>query len=153
MTDHEDARLISAIEMRTEDHEKAVPARPAHQSAPALRWLANLSYAGVLVVMAVLPSSSLVTAVSFPDWFAHAIAYGVQAGLLYWALLPSFQTGRALVTGAVGAMVFGSLTEGLQVLQPSRSVELLDLTANFAGILAMSVAIVGASRLFGRNGF
>jgi VanZ family protein len=91
--------------------------------------------------MALLPPSSLVTSLSPPDWLAHAAAYGVQAGLVAWALMPGLGRRGALVGGVIGASAFGLVTEGLQLLGPGRSVELADVVANMAGAILVCGAI------------
>jgi len=97
--------------------------------------------------MAVLPSTSRVAVLSAPDWFAHATAYGVQAALLYWAALPSLGHRRSLAVGLFGAMAFGAVTETLQLLQPSRFVEVKDLAANTIGALLVCGVIGGGGQL------
>ena len=111
-----------------------------------IRLAAAMGYAVLLVVMALLPSSSRVVGLSVPDWFAHAIAYGILAGLVYWASLPSLGRSQALLVGVLSASVFGVLTECLQFLQPRRSVEVEDLIANTAGALLVCGIIAGLSR-------
>ena len=111
-----------------------------------VRWAANVGYAILLVIMALIPTTSRVTELSVPDWFAHAVAYGIQAALIFWALLPSISRHRALLMGVVGASVFGMVTEGLQLLQPVRSVEFKDLVANTAGALLVCGIIAGLGR-------
>ena len=111
-----------------------------------VRWAANLGYAILLVIMALIPSTSLVTELSVPDWFAHGVAYGIQAALIFWALLPSIGRHRALLMGVVGASVFGMVTEGLQLLQPGRSVEFNDLVANTVGAILVCGMIAGLGR-------
>lgn len=119
---------------------------PSKRRSNTLRWAANIGYAVVLMVMALLPSRSIVTDLAPPDWIAHAVAYGIQAALVYWASLPSLGRTRSLVVGAVTASVFGALTECLQLLQPGRSVEFKDLIANTTGALLMCGIIAGARR-------
>jgi VanZ family protein len=107
----------------------------------------NGGYAVLLVIMAVLPSTSKAVALfSLPDWFAHAMAYGIQMALVYWASLPSLGHHRSLVLGVVAAGAFGLVTEGLQYFQPGRTVELRDLEANIAGALIFCTVIVAAGR-------
>ena len=119
----------------------------AAQNRPrtVLRWATNMGWAILLVIMAVLPSTSRFTAISVPDWFAHATAYGIQAALLYWASFPSLGHGRSLAAGVVGAGAFGVVTEGLQILQPGRTVELRDLAANIVGALLVCCVIACAA--------
>ncbi len=115
-----------------------------HRPGIIFRWAANGGYAILLVIMAIVPSSTL-TAVgsSVPDWLAHGVAYGIQMALVYWAALPSLGHGRSLVVGVIAAGAFGLVTEGLQFLQPARSVELKDLIANAVGALIFCGVIAG----------
>lgn len=106
-----------------------------------IRWGANGGYAILLVIMALLPSTSTTVGISVPDWFAHAVAYGVQMALVYWAALPSLGHGRSLAVGVVAAAGFGLVTEALQFLQPVRAVELKDLAANTIGALIFCAII------------
>lgn len=115
-----------------------------HRPNIVFRWAANAGYAILLVIMAVLPSSTL-TAVgsSVPDWLGHGVAYGIQMALVYWAARPSLGHGRSLAVGVIAAGVFGLMTEGLQILQPARTVELKDLAANAVGALIFCGVIAG----------
>jgi len=126
--------------------------QPAGDSAfPGLawRWAINLAYGGVLIVLAVMPSDTVAGAWVPPDWAAHAAAYGMQTALLSWALRPSFGARRAVAAGMAGAVLFGLATESLQLLQPSRSVELRDVAANAAGAAAVWCVLTVASRCSG----
>lgn len=110
------------------------------------RWAVNIGYAILLVVLALLPSTVRLSELAISDWFAHAAAYGIQAALVYWASRPSLGPNRALAVGVLAASGFGVLTEGLQLLQPGRSVEFKDLVANTIGALLACVIIAGVSR-------
>ncbi len=146
--------MIDEVRDSSNEDEKMAAARgevdlfeSSNRRPNTLRWAANIGYAAVLVVMALLPSTSVVTDLFVPDWIAHAMAYGIQAALVFWAVLPSLGRNRALAIGVVTASAFGVLTEGLQLLQPGRSVEFKDLVANTTGALLMCGIIAGASRL------
>jgi VanZ family protein len=112
----------------------------------ALRWSANLAYAALLVTIALLPSTSSVLRHAPPDWLSHAAAYGLQCVLLHWALARSVGAHRALLGAFLGAVAFGSVNEGLQLLQPGRAVEARDLLANATGALIACGAIAGIRR-------
>jgi VanZ family protein len=119
----------------------AQPTAPPRRSIVPLRWAINAGYAILLVVMAVVPRPSSVVVSLGPDWLAHGSAYGIQAGLLIWALSPVLGGAGALVAGILGAGLFGAATEALQFLQPERSVELRDVVANGAGAIVVGLAI------------
>jgi VanZ family protein len=99
-----------------------------------------------LIVMAVMPHPSSAVVSLAPDWLAHASAYGIQAGLLIWALSPVLGGAGALVAGIVGAGLFGAATEALQFLQPERSVEFRDVVANSVGAIVVGLAVALVTR-------
>ena len=125
----------------------AQPTDPPRRSILPLRWAINVGYAILLVVMAVMPHINSVAVSLVPDWLAHASAYGIQAGLLFWALSPILGGVGALVAGILGAGLFGAATEALQILQPERTVELRDVIANVVGaiVVGLSIALVPRS--------
>jgi len=108
------------------------------------RWLQalvalNVIYAALLAVLAISPRAPGASEV--PDGLAHAVAYGIQAILLYAMLVQKWPSGQALVTGCLGATAFGALTEGLQMLQPTRSTEVMDIVADACGALAAAALV------------
>ena len=122
-----------------------------HRPPIMFRWAANGGYAILLVIMAVLPLTLTVVGSWVPDWLAHAVAYGIQMALVYWAALPSLGHGRSLAVGVVAAGAVGLVTEGLQFLQPARTVELKDLAANIVGALIFCGIIAGIGCTSGRR--
>jgi VanZ family protein len=70
---------------------------------------------------------------------------------VYWAAAPSTGTRTAIIVGAVGATIFGTITESLQLLQPTRSVEIRDLLANTIGVLLVCSLIVGIRGILTRR--
>ncbi len=86
-----------------------------------------------------------------PDWLAHATAYGIQTGLLFWALTPLVGVRSGLVGGLFGAVSFGAVTEALQFLQPGRTVEFRDVVANSVGALVVCAVIASAAGLSSRR--
>lgn len=94
---------------------------------------ANLLYAVVLLSLGILPT---LPGARVPDHAAHALAYGFQAGLLYLFLLPSQSRRTAALLAAAGAIVYGGLVEALQLVQPSRTFEIVDLVANAVGAVS-----------------
>jgi len=130
------------------------PERPAAdppRQGTTLRWAINAGYAILLIIMALVPSTSSIAELSPPDWISHAAAYGIQTAFVFWACLPTRGRNRALLIGVVGASAFGIVTEALQLFQPSRSVELKDLAANSAGALLACGLIIAAARLTARR--
>jgi VanZ family protein len=93
---------------------------------------ANVVYAVVLLTLGLIPDVPQVLP-GFTDVVAHAVAYSVQALLLFVLLLPSAGRERAALLSAAGAIAFGGLVEALQLVQPARSVEFRDLVANTLG--------------------
>jgi VanZ family protein len=135
-----------------EHRNAAQPTTPTPSSIVYSRWAINLGYAILLIVMAVIPPASSEVVASVPDWLVHAAAYGAQAGLLFWAMLPVVGLRRALVSGILGAGLFGAATETLQMLQPARTVEVRDVVANSVGaiVVGLTIAIMARSGS-GRN--
>jgi VanZ family protein len=127
--------------------------RSDHRPCPpiAVRWIVNAIYAAVLAALAVVPPGPLTIGPSVPDWLAHAVAYGIQAGLLFWAVPATATTRSRARAGLTGAVAFGAATEALQLLQPARSTELVDLVANGLGaaisVVAISLATNAAARI------
>ncbi len=110
----------------------------------------NVTYAALLVAFAVVPR--VPGAAAMPDRIAHACAYGVQALLIFAMLAQTWPIGWALVTSWLGSTIFGGLTEGLQMLQPSRSTELMDLVADASGAFAMCALIGVFHAVRGKRG-
>ena len=94
--------------------------------------VANLACAVVLLVLGLLPEMPAV-ALNVSDHTAHALAYAVQAGLLFALFLPSIGRGMAALLAAAVAVLYGGFVEVLQLLQPARTTEIVDLAANVAG--------------------
>lgn len=100
----------------------------------------NVIYASVLVALAMTPTVPS-SAAKVPDVVAHAVAYGIQCFLLFALIRDYLHHFGALLTAAAGATCYGALTEGLQMLQPSRAVEIGDIAANTVGVAVVSLAI------------
>jgi VanZ family protein len=114
-------------------------------------WLlVNAAYAGLLVLLALAPSPPA-PGIEVSDTLAHAAAYGLQALLLYFLFARFSRPSIAIPIAALTAVAFGAITEGLQLLQPSRSVEVGDLLANTAGAVIVGVGVAAIIRLMGRN--
>ncbi|MCG6949978.1 MAG: VanZ family protein [Acidobacteria bacterium] len=107
----------------------------------------NLIYAIVLLVLGILPSVGDV-APRIPDNVAHSIAYGVQAVLLTVLFMPAGGIWRGAFVAFAVALVYGGLVEGLQILQPQRTVELSDLMANSIGAAAGAASMIVAAHFF-----
>jgi VanZ family protein len=99
----------------------------------------NLCYAWVLIQLAVAPSLPAAGA-WFPDKLAHALAYGGETVLLYWALISLAQPLTATAAAWLGTGVLGMLTEILQALQRARSADPGDLMADMVGATIVMVA-------------
>ena len=110
------------------------------------RWVVIAAYSVLLIIVALLPARLAAHGPDFPDWISHAVAYGLQSGLIYWGLIPVFGW-RGAMTGAIlGTIVFGAATEVLQFLRPGRSVEFKDLAADAGGAVIVCLAIIVVSR-------
>jgi VanZ family protein len=114
--------------------------------------VANVLWAACLVVLGLMPDVPR-EAAAVPDDTAHALAYGIQSGLVYLLALPTAGRKLAAVFAAVGAASYGALVEILQMLQPSRSPEVADLVANAAGAgLAAAAAYLVTGALVKETG-
>ena len=103
--------------------------------------LVNAAYATLLIGLAVMPAVPN-SAQQIPDDVAHAIAYGLQAVLLYALLDKGLATVPALALACFGAIGLGLFTEGLQLLQPSRASQAADVLANAIGVAAAAIVIM-----------
>lgn len=110
----------------------------------------NVIYAGLLVALAVTPRPPESSGVSAQ--LAHAVAYGVQAVLLFSVLDRALPTGQALVAGGFVAVAFGALTEGLQLLQPTRHSEFADIVADGCGALIACAVVALLHRVWRKMG-
>ena len=75
------------------------------------------------------------------------MASGVQALMLFWLLITAIPLTMAVITSGLGAILFGSFVEILQVLQPTRYFQPSDLVATVVGSVFVCVAI-GLSAAF-----
>ena len=114
------------------------PTRPGLR----LRLLVNLMYAAALVGAALAPAVPGAAA-GVSDFWLHVAAYGVQAGLVLWALAPVAPPLAAAAASVSAAALLGGLTESLQGLVQSRSSEARDLAADVAGAAAVVVFWLG----------
>ena len=104
--------------------------------------VANLVYAAVLLILGLVPDVPML-ATGISDHAAHALAYAVQAGLLFALFLPLAGRGPAALLAGAGAVIYGGVVETLQLLQPSRTAEIFDLAANAIGAgLTASIAFL-----------
>ena len=119
-----------------------------HQSArfPALALLCNVGYGCVLLVLAVAPR---LPALPEPvtDLDAHALAYGLEAALLYWLAYCWCSPPASAAFAWLGANAFGVCTEILQHFEPSRTSEARDMGADLFGVTLTILALVLARRL------
>lgn len=121
------------------------PTTRARRPRRSVRVVVNLVYAAVLVVLATVPEFPAgVPSVS--DTWAHASAYGLQAVLIYWALVATTSRMWAATGAFVGATAFGIATEALQLLQPARSVDPRDVAANMVGAALACVVAIAVDR-------
>lgn len=118
----------------------------------AAAGLANVLWAALLVVGAVV-SMGDGPGLAIPDWLAHALGYGVQAGLV-WGLLVVVGRGRPVspVWPVAAAIGLGTITELLQTMRPERSAELRDLVADALGALVVVLALQACRRRLRSDG-
>lgn len=121
------------------------PATRPRRPRRSVRIVVNLVYAAALVVLATVPGFPAGVP-SVPDTWAHAGAYGLQAVLIYWALVAMASRWWAAAGAFFGATAFGIATEALQLLQPARSVDPRDVAANMAGAALACVVAIAVDR-------
>ena len=87
------------------------------------------------------------------DKWLHALAYGVLAVLLAYALVPRWRgTWRGLLATLVLAAAYGIAIETLQYGLPHRSFDPSDLAANVFGALVVVVVVALGTRTLDRLG-
>ena len=105
-------------------------------------WYANAVYAILLVIAGLAPRIPTTVVGLVTDTWVHALAYGLQAILLFLAMSGPLPPIGAAWLSFLGASAFGAVVELLQYLQPSRLVENTDLIANTGGALAATLLIL-----------
>lgn len=121
--------------------------------APWKQWLLILTWAFFLLVISLLPSSSLPNIdlwkqLITPDKLAHALVYGVFAVLLYLPL----RTWR--INGGLAAVFlssgYGAAMEGLQLItKTGRTYDLADMLANVVGaVLGCCLCYFGSQKRY-----
>ncbi len=104
---------------------------------PVVALVCNAVWAVALLVGAVMPEVPA-TVGSVPDGWLHAVGYGGQAGLLTWLFGSSGWADTVSLGAAVlGAILFGAVTELIQLLVPGRSADLGDLLADAVGAVVV----------------
>jgi len=118
------------------------------------RWIVlvglNVMYAALLVALAVSPR--IPGEYDMRDSIVHAIAYGLQAVLIFTLLSKSWPTASALAASWLGATAFGCVTETLQMLRPTRSADLMDIVADGFGALVACASIAAIRAVRGERG-
>jgi VanZ family protein len=111
---------------------------------PVIPLLCNVIYAAFLVAMAVVEAvPEYPLGVRLANTQVHAIAYGGQAALLYWAALRFVQPLTGLVVAWIGATCFGVITEMLQVQVATRAAQGVDIVADaFGATSAVTVLLL-----------
>lgn len=105
--------------------------------------LSNCAYALLLIVLALVPRVPSLSGFGASDFLAHVVAYGLQAGLLFWLFEFSLGSGAA-IHAVLGASGFGVLTEMLQILSPVRHFEYRDMAADVLGAVFVVSLLFGA---------
>jgi VanZ family protein len=118
-------------------------------SARLFILLCNLAYAIALMVLALIPRPpQAIPEIGVPDTVAHALAYGLLAGMLLWLLKSYLASGPAYIFAWFGATFYGLVTELAQLLVAARSFELADLAADAVGA-ALVLVSVGSVEIMG----
>jgi VanZ family protein len=109
-------------------------------------WLPVGLWAGVIFALSSIPGSRL-PAIDLPqsDKLAHALLYGVLAGLL-WRALDRIRDGKAAVATALTAIllatVYGISDEVHQLWTPLRTADWRDVAADAAGATLGALSLV-----------
>ena len=117
----------------------------AMDRSPVVAMLWNVGYGSALLALAVAPRLPTLPE-PFTDLDAHALAYGMEAVLLYWLACSWFVTPASAALAWIGANCFGVCTEILQLFVPSRASEVRDLAADLFGVTVAVVALLVARR-------
>jgi len=102
--------------------------------------MVNLAYAAALLTLGlvpVVPGQGLVGS----DVLVHGLASGAQALMLFWLLTTMISPTTAVISSGLGAFLFGSMVEVLQIFQPTRYFQLGDLVATAVGSILVCAAI------------
>ena len=102
--------------------------------------MVNLAYAAALLILGLIPVVPGQGA-GVPDVLVHAIVSGGQALLLFWLLTTMISPTMAVISSGLGAFLFGSMVEVLQIFQPARYFQLGDLAATAVGSILVCAAI------------
>lgn len=113
-----------------------------------LALFSNFVYALLLIVLALVPRAPSLSGFGVSDFLAHAVAYGLQAGLLFWLFELNVRGGAAL-WAIFGASGLGVLTEMLQILSPVRHFEYQDMLADLLGAVFV-VSLLFVARCLGK---
>ena len=117
---------------------------------PVIPLLGNVVYASVLVALAVVEAApTLPEDLRLADTTVHAVAYGGQAALLYWALCHALQPLTSLIVAWLSGTAFGVATEILQTAVAVRAAEGVDIVADAFGATAVVIGVLAVRRLVG----
>ena len=108
--------------------------------SPRGRLIVNLAYAAALLTLGlvpVVPGQGLVGS----DVLVHGLASGTQALMLFWLLTTMISPTMAVISSGLGAFLFGSMVEVLQIFQPARYFQPSDLAATAVGSILVCAAI------------
>ena len=125
---------------------------PSNNSLHVVRWLISPLLTLVLVVLLLQPGEQSITDTGIlqgPPGLArdlffiagHIGWFGLLVVLWRWTLVTRFHTTSALVLAVLIALVVGTSTELAQTLIPNRGATLVDLLANYVGIVLAVVAV------------
>ena len=102
--------------------------------------MVNLAYAAGLLALGLAPWIPIVGA-AVSDVLVHALASGVQALTLFWLLRTLVSPAMAVISSGIGAFLFGTVVEVLQIFQPTRTFQPSDLAADAIGSILACMAI------------
>ncbi len=106
-------------------------------SAKVKRWTVTAIYALCILYVSTRDMGSI-PSIPYIDKVVHFVMYAILAILCAWSLRAylHYSWKRVLGTSFFLTMLYGFLTEFLQMFIPTRDAQLFDLVANAAGALA-----------------
>jgi hypothetical protein len=122
---------------------------------PAVRVLSVFAWIGLVLAFTLLPGdTALVEKTSvflggkdYTDANGHIVLFCILTLLCFWTLRLRFSSKKALAIAAIFGLAMGAVTELAQVFIPYRGAALLDMGADWLGVLS-SVFVVTLGVLF-----
>jgi hypothetical protein len=110
---------------------------------PLVAWLMTLLWVGLVLYLLLMPGTNMVVSdtsdlfggTNLTDALGHVVLFVVLAGLVYRVLAFYLSRPKALYATIGVILILGTCVELAQYLVPERGVAVLDLSANWLGVL------------------